>query len=158
MDALALAVAVISALIALAALWRDNETRKLVRKTVLAPELRPLLEAARDVLGQIVASGGMVSHDAQEEVNRIDRRLPELVPGIVDANLHDTVSRLCDRVREVFARGRSGPIMYALGGDIADTSSPEDREAWAHTADFARDGQEAALAAVQRLSQLQGGG
>ena len=126
-----------------------------MNRSVLARDLRPLLERTRDALGEIVADGGYLRNENSIAVRRADVRLPELLPGIEDKRLREIVTELADEVRKVFAAGRPRPFRAAMGATVLISQTHDDGSE--RTLAAARRGEDAARRALERLSAVEAG-
>ena len=136
------------------ALWRADQARALVNRAALLSDLRPLVEQLPDrALGDVVAAGGVSdSADAEVVSHAIDRLCASLT-GVADEPLHDRLDRLATLTRRVYADRRPADQYSHMSGG----SRTNGNRASKRTADAAREGEQIAFEALQRMSQIRTG-
>src|SRR3989442_759155 len=139
--------------IALAAFIRDALLRRKLTLAAVAPLLRPELERAREFFTE-AAENGSRARDVAENYAAVHRRLGELLPGVRDSELRSHLGTLLQRGAWVSSNAPNiGGRVYG-SGPTPQRYLEQDRQQ-EETKGPAREAEQAAARALERLSQLQ---
>ncbi len=153
MEWLGAAASLLAVVVSGLALWRADQARALVNRAALLSDLRPLVEQLQRALGDVVAAGGVSDSADAEVVSHAIDRLCASLNGVADEPLHDRLDRLATLSRRVYADRRPADQYSHMSGG----SRTNGNRASKRTADAAREGEQIAFEALQRMSQIRTG-